>query len=296
MVTVTSTTTLAVQTLRTTVASDRTWQAPATTVLTNGLYDVVASVTNPSGGSSSASQALTVDNPNQSAPVSTGPTGGSVGTPVGPTPTSSPVSTGPTGGSAGTPAPTAAPSPSSVPTVVPVNVVPVNVVPVIVEPVVVAPVTDQPVIGTPVVAPVAGTPSNTTPAQTVQPGGTVLVTGSNFGPRQPVAVLLDGTGIPLGTLITDDQGNLSGALRVPGNAELGTHRVGLVGHVGAPFMSQPIIVTMGYQTDWNIRMNQLPHTGMADAAEVAALGMSFVTLGALALLLGRRPRRLSQAR
>ena len=158
-----------------------------------------------------------------------------------------------------------------------------------------APMGGAPADGTPVFAPAAGAPSNTTPAQTVRPGGSVLVTGSNFGPRQPVAVFLDGTGIPLGTLIADDQGNVSGALRLPLNAELGMHRVGLMDRVGATFMSQPIIVMMGYQTGWNTRVNQLPHTGMDDAAEVVALGLSFVALGALALLLGRRPRRMSQA-
>lgn len=72
-------------------------------------------------------------------------------------------------------------------------------------------------------------PSVSTPPASVQAGQSVLLTGGGYLAGEIVEVRVDGTGPVIGTLVADEEGNVSGNVVIPATLAAGTHALTLTG-------------------------------------------------------------------
>lgn len=72
-------------------------------------------------------------------------------------------------------------------------------------------------------------PSISVATGSVNAGGEIAVTGENFAPGESVAFELHSDPIALGSLVADGDGRLSGTLRIPASAPVGSHTLVAVG-------------------------------------------------------------------
>ena len=120
----------------------------------------------------------------------------------------------------------------------------------------------------------------------VERGSSVEVNGDGFSPNTPVQVFL-GSGMSLGTVVTDASGAFSSKLAVPANATLGQGQVTVKGadEAGAP---------LALSSDVNILAQPAAatSTGGGDGSSVALLAVAagLVALGGAALVAARRRR------
>lgn len=132
-----------------------------------------------------------------------------------------------------------------------------------------------------------GAPALTSNSSSTTPGGSLLVTGSNFVPDEGITLTLHSTPVILGTTTATGSGTFSVTVTIPSDTTPGTHTILASGTTGDS--ATTTIVVTGLVSSTATVTSGLAFTG-ADIAAVSAVGAIALALGGMLVLSGRRRR------
>lgn len=133
-------------------------------------------------------------------------------------------------------------------------------------------------------------PTLSTNTSTVGPGGSLLVTGSNFVPYEGITLTLHSTPVTLATTTANGSGSFSVTVTIPSDTAPGTHTILATGATGDS--ASTIIVVTGAISPPATVTSGLAFTG-ADIAAVSGVGAIALALGGMLVLASRRRRMTS---
>ncbi|MHB1139955.1 MAG: hypothetical protein ACYC2O_13450, partial [Microthrixaceae bacterium] len=122
-------------------------------------------------------------------------------------------------------------------------------------------------------------PDGATDTGSVTPGGTITVSGSNFGPHTMVTVVLHSDPVVLGSVLTDAVGSFTTTFVVPAGVPAGAHHIVLEGvdaAGNARTVSTPVTITGSAMPVGDAPGAATP--GTSRAAAPAALAMTGTTV------------------
>lgn len=115
-------------------------------------------------------------------------------------------------------------------------------------------------------------------ASTVQQGATITVTGAHFSPGEKVTLELHSTPTPLGSVVADADGSISGTITIPRDAAVGAHHVVAFGEESSAEASAALEVRAAGGAD---APGELSETGAAAPTAIAVLGLALIVVGGL---------------
>jgi hypothetical protein len=130
-------------------------------------------------------------------------------------------------------------------------------------------------------------PALSTNTSTTTPGGSLLVTGSNFVPNEGITLTLHSTPVTLATTTASGNGTFSVTVTIPSDTTPGTHTILAAGASGDS-SSTTIFVTGAISPPATVTSG-LAFTG-ADIAAVSGVGAIALALGGMLVLTSRRRR------
>ncbi|MFJ4175568.1 carboxypeptidase regulatory-like domain-containing protein [Microbacterium sp. NPDC089696] len=127
----------------------------------------------------------------------------------------------------------------------------------------------------------APAPALTLSAGTIRAGGSLTVTGSGFGAGESVAFELHSDPIALGSLTADQNGRISGVLRIPASAPVGAHTLVALRAGGTIQASAALQVTAAASTGSATAPDRLAATGAEVPTGVLLMGLFLTLIGAV---------------
>ena len=124
----------------------------------------------------------------------------------------------------------------------------------------------------------------------VGPGGSLTVTGNNFGPGDTVTVVLHSAPVTLATTTADGSGTFSVVVTIPSDTAPGLHQI-VASDTDGDSTSTSLLVVGTVPVA--VATPSLAFTG-ADIAALSGVGAIAVALGGMLILTGRRRRRVVQ--
>lgn len=132
-----------------------------------------------------------------------------------------------------------------------------------------------------------GAPALTSNSSSTTPGGSLLVTGSNFVPNEGITLTLHSAPVTLATTTASTSGSFSVTVTIPAGTDPGAHTILASGATGDSATTN--IVVTGAVSSTATVTSGLAFTG-ADIAAVSAVGAIALGLGGMLIMSGRRRR------